>query len=146
MKAVGEILLPSKSTSKPKHSPLAEAIVEGLEAYAAHKRGEIKLRTVRDFVPEGVDVRALREKLALSQVQFAATYGFSARTVQEWEQGRSKPDTSANIPSGSFPEQFVYGAAADLIRTRLPALHRDGTCLPSRFGQPSLFAPRRSER
>ena len=59
----------------------------------AHKRGEIKLRTVRYFVPQGVNVKVLRETLGLSQNEFAAKYGFNVRTLQEWEQGRAEPDT-----------------------------------------------------
>ncbi len=39
-------------------------------------------------------MRAVREVLGLSQSQFAARYGFSPRTLQEWEQGRSKPDVA----------------------------------------------------
>lgn len=34
------------------------------------------------------DVKAIRERLGLSQSQFAERFDFSVRTVQEWEQGR----------------------------------------------------------
>jgi putative transcriptional regulator len=47
--------------------------------------------------PRAPDVRALREKLRLSQSQFASKFGFSLRTVQEWEQGRAIPDRPARI-------------------------------------------------
>jgi len=43
------------------------------------------------------DVQALRRKLGLSQSKFAARFGFSVRTVQEWEQGRALPDRPARI-------------------------------------------------
>jgi len=39
-----------------------------------------------------VNVRALRQKIGLSQGEFAARYALNARTVQEWEQGRAEPD------------------------------------------------------
>ena len=42
-----------------------------------------------------VDVRELREKLALTQDEFARRYGIPVRTVQNWEQGRP-PDPAAN--------------------------------------------------
>lgn len=84
---------PSRPTSSTKRSPLAAALIDGLEEYGAHKRGEIKLRTVRYFVPQGVNIKGLREDLGLSQTEFAAKYGFNTRTLQEWEQGRSEPDT-----------------------------------------------------
>jgi putative transcriptional regulator len=40
-------------------------------------------------------LKVLRAKLHLSQAEFARAYGFSLRTVQEWEQGRHKPDRIA---------------------------------------------------
>lgn len=47
-----------------------------------------------DVLPD-IDVRALRARLGLSREQFAKRFRFPARTVQEWEQGRRKPDQSA---------------------------------------------------
>ena len=47
--------------------------------------------------PSPVDVKALRRELGLSQRQFASQFGFSVRTLQEWEQGRRKPLGPARI-------------------------------------------------
>jgi putative transcriptional regulator len=47
--------------------------------------------------PAAPDVRAIRRKLRLSQAQFAKRFGFSVRTIQEWEQGRALPDRPARI-------------------------------------------------
>jgi putative transcriptional regulator len=47
--------------------------------------------------PRLPDVRAIRRKLRLSQAQFAKRFGFSVRTIQEWEQGRALPDRPARI-------------------------------------------------
>ena len=44
-----------------------------------------------------VDVKAIRETLGLSQSEFAARFGLRAKTVQNWEQGRSRPDESARV-------------------------------------------------
>jgi putative transcriptional regulator len=38
------------------------------------------------------DIRQLRERLGLSQNQFADRYALSRRTLQQWEQKRSEPD------------------------------------------------------
>ena len=38
-----------------------------------------------------VNVRALRERLGLTQEEFARRYRFPLRSVQEWEQGRKRP-------------------------------------------------------
>ena len=46
-------------------------------------------------VPEEVDVAAIRKRLGLSQGQFAAQFGFKLDAVQNWEQGRRRPDGAA---------------------------------------------------
>ena len=51
----------------------------------------------RVLTPRVPDVRAIRRKLGLSQSEFANRFGFSVRTVQEWEQGRALPDRPARI-------------------------------------------------
>jgi putative transcriptional regulator len=51
----------------------------------------------RVLTPKVPDARAIRRKLGLSQSEFAKRFGFSVRTVQEWEQGRALPDRPARI-------------------------------------------------
>ena len=43
-----------------------------------------------DMAP-AIDVRAIRRAAGMTQAQYAATYEFSIRTVQEWERGAKKP-------------------------------------------------------
>lgn len=58
--------------------------------FRAHVDGE-----VRDIpIP---DVKALRERLGLTQAAFASRFRLSQRTIQQWEQGRALPDTPARI-------------------------------------------------
>ncbi len=38
-----------------------------------------------------VNVRALRDRLGLTQEEFARRYRFPLRSLQEWEQGRKRP-------------------------------------------------------
>src|SRR5213596_2215996 len=83
-----------KRKYKPSADSAAGSILRGMEEALAHHRGEIQLRTTTYTIPDPVDVRAVREGLELSQSQFAARYGFNPRTLQEWEQGRSKPDSA----------------------------------------------------
>ncbi|HLI11509.1 MAG TPA: helix-turn-helix domain-containing protein [Alphaproteobacteria bacterium] len=68
------------------------------------KEDDNPIWTARDFKrarvvtpPEAVDVRAIRRRQRLSQRAFAMKYGFSPRTVQDWEQGRSRPDRPARL-------------------------------------------------
>jgi putative transcriptional regulator len=49
------------------------------------------------YVRAAPDVRAVRERLGLSQEAFAARFHLSLRTVQEWEQGRRVPDGPARV-------------------------------------------------
>lgn len=44
-----------------------------------------------------MDVRVIRERTGLSQSDFARRYGFSKRTLQEWEQMRREPTGAARV-------------------------------------------------
>jgi putative transcriptional regulator len=54
-------------------------------------------RARRMYNPPVPDVKAIRHKLGLSQAEFARQFGFSVRTVQQWEQKRAVPDRPARI-------------------------------------------------
>ena len=41
------------------------------------------------------EIRSIREKLKVSQNEFALMIGVSVRTLQNWEQGRRKPEGPA---------------------------------------------------
>jgi len=47
--------------------------------------------------PAKVDVRAIRDKLGLSQPAFARRFGFSVGAVREWEHGRRQPEAAARV-------------------------------------------------
>ena len=83
----------SRVTSRqPSRSRVARDIIAGLREAKAFLRGEVVLPSRTVQVPDPVDVSAIRQKTGLSQFEFAQRYGFSARTLQEWEQGRAQPD------------------------------------------------------
>ena len=44
---------------------------------------------------EAVNVKMIRSKLHLSQEEFAGYFGVSVRTLQEWEQNRRTPTSTA---------------------------------------------------
>src|SRR2546423_10991332 len=46
-------------------------------------------------IPEDIDVRAIRETIALSQSEFAKLFGLSKRTLEHWEHGRRVPSGPA---------------------------------------------------
>lgn len=49
------------------------------------------------FVPETVDVAAIRKRQGLTQAAFAARYGLAESAVRDWEQQRRNPDRAAVI-------------------------------------------------
>ena len=58
-----------------------------LQSIKEMKAGKVARKT--QVAPN--EVAAARMKAGLSQVQFAQALQISARTLQEWEQGRRKP-------------------------------------------------------
>jgi putative transcriptional regulator len=46
-------------------------------------------------IPDEINVKAIREKIALSQSEFAQLFGLSKRTLEHWEQGRRVPSGPA---------------------------------------------------
>jgi len=43
------------------------------------------------------DIRKIREKLGVSQAEFALRFGLELDTLQNWEQGRNQPDPAARL-------------------------------------------------
>ena len=70
-------------------------IMAGLEEVADLVEG--RSAPARVHAPAEVDVRAIRQRLGLSQNAFAARFGFSASAVKDWEQHRRRPEAAARI-------------------------------------------------
>ena len=68
-------------------------ILEGIDEIQEYKKGRINLKTTR--LAALSEPKAIRSKLALSQSAFAGLLGVSLRTLQDWEQGRRKPQGPA---------------------------------------------------
>jgi len=80
-----------------KRTTVGARIVEGLEQAIAWTRGQNdNVRVTLVHVPE-VDVREVRKKMGLSQVQFATKFCFPPATLRNWEQGRSRPDAPTRV-------------------------------------------------
>jgi putative transcriptional regulator len=72
-----------------------DKIKAGLEDAIAISRGGADPATYRVHVPDEIDVKAIRRKLGMSQARFAASFGFALDAVQNWEQGRRRPEGAA---------------------------------------------------
>jgi DNA-binding transcriptional regulator YiaG len=51
--------------------------------------------SIATLTPRASNVRQLRERLGLSQEQFALRYGLDIDAVRNWEYGRREPDKAA---------------------------------------------------
>jgi putative transcriptional regulator len=66
-----------------------DKIAKGLREALSIARGDAK--PARLHIPPEIDVRHIRNKLRLSQDDFAAAFGFTLNQIAAWEQGRSRP-------------------------------------------------------
>ena len=57
------------------------------------RRGEREPSRRFEFAP--ADVKAIRERLELTQAEFALMIGVSVATLRNWEQGRRQPEGPA---------------------------------------------------
>ena len=73
-------------------SKTGESILRGAHQALAYAKG------ARDgfvaYVPDHIDVAAIRSRLGISQAEFAARFGFKLDALQNWEQGRRHPDAA----------------------------------------------------
>src|SRR5579864_6434478 len=60
----------------------------------SHLKGKTKLHSRRIVLPDDVDVKRIRNRAGMSQAEFARAFCINPRTLQEWEQGRRKPDAT----------------------------------------------------
>jgi putative transcriptional regulator len=68
-------------------------LLQSLNEALDHAKG--KKIGAREHVVEVPDVRAIREKLHMSQSEFARAYRIPLATLKGWEQGRRQPDAPA---------------------------------------------------
>jgi putative transcriptional regulator len=88
---MGTRRLGSGSTRRTK---LGLALEQSAKEILAHVKGEVRLPTRRIVLPDEVDVKSIRTKAGMSQAEFARAFCINPRTLQEWEQGRRKPDAT----------------------------------------------------
>ncbi|MER9919971.1 MULTISPECIES: helix-turn-helix domain-containing protein [unclassified Mesorhizobium] len=76
---------------------LGKALEEGLNEALAWKRGELALETVNVDPMPAERIRAIRKKVAKSVKEFERRFGIPASTMNNWEQGRRKPDPAGRL-------------------------------------------------
>jgi putative transcriptional regulator len=84
----------SRGSSETKMTARGRSVLKGLAEFKEFLEGKRSVHAYHYDVPDPVNVREIREKTGLSQPQFAARFAISPRTLQEWEQGRTVPDSA----------------------------------------------------
>src|SRR5687768_10442034 len=59
-----------------------------------HLKNEKPLPIRRIVLPDEVDVKRIRTAAGMSQADFARAFHIELRTLQDWDQGRRKPDAT----------------------------------------------------
>jgi len=72
-----------------------EQMMEGLNDVEAFLAGEQE--GFKAHVPQDVDVKAIRNRLGMTQARFSDTFGFSLDAIKHWEGGRRTPEAPARI-------------------------------------------------
>jgi len=74
-----------------------EKIMDGLNDAIAFAEGDRTRGVILKVEVPNVDIAGLRRRLGLSQSRFAAIFGFSPKTIRNWEQGIRHPEGPARI-------------------------------------------------
>ena len=90
----------AKPRARPRLTPLQESIREAhadLAALFAGDPSRVEITTVR--ISDDIDVKSIRENLALSQSQFSRLFGIRLSIVKSWERtvDRRKPSRAARM-------------------------------------------------
>ena len=79
-----------------KRKNVASEFIEAMREAVAIAEGKVKPARVTTFKPSlALEIRAIRLATGLSRAEFARRYALDARALQEWEQGRRRPDRAA---------------------------------------------------
>ena len=79
-----------------KRKNVAGELVEAMREAAAIAEGKVKPARVTRFKPSlALEIRQIRLATGLSRAEFCRRYALDPRALQDWEQGRRRPDRAA---------------------------------------------------
>jgi|SRR5687767_4805243 putative transcriptional regulator len=90
-----------------------EQLLKGVKEMKRHMAGQ-RVRGARTTRLEATDVQAIRKAANISQSQFAKLIGVNLRTLQNWEQGRTRP---------TGPARALLKIVASNPKSAIEALH-----------------------
>ena len=91
-----------------------DQLVKGVREMKKHRVGK-PVRGIRVSQLDEPDVRAIRKAANISQSQFAALIGVNVRTLQNWEQHRTRP---------TGPARALLRIVASNPKSAIEALHK----------------------
>ncbi|XVN40351.1 MAG: helix-turn-helix domain-containing protein [Rickettsia endosymbiont of Argas persicus] len=82
-----------------KSNQTEKSILKGMQEAVLYSKGKLKGIKAKkhDILLPDVNVYEARDKLKLTQEQFATTFGVSISTLRNWEQGRRLPTGAAKL-------------------------------------------------
>ena len=90
-----------------------EQLIKGVREMKRHVAGKV-VRGVRVTEMNEPDIRGIREAAKISQTQFAKLIGVNVRTLQNWEQNRTRP---------AGPARALLKIVASNPKAAIEALH-----------------------
>ena len=79
-----------------KREDVTGEVLEAMREAVEIAEGTAKPAAVHQFpLPLDVDVRAVRAATGMSRTEFARRFALDPRALQDWEQGRRRPDRAA---------------------------------------------------
>jgi putative transcriptional regulator len=90
-----------------------EQLVKGIKQMKRHLAGK-RVRGIRTTRVDATDIQAIRKAANLSQPRFAKLIGVNLRTLQNWEQGRTRP---------TGPARALLKIVASNPKSAIEALH-----------------------
>src|ERR1039457_5667599 len=92
---IGKTLSRASRRKPREESSLGDKLLRSAQQARDWVQGKpVRVRVTYVPAPQ-VDVRKLRSRMGLSQTQFAAKFGFSLDSIQNWKQGRRQPEGPA---------------------------------------------------
>jgi putative transcriptional regulator len=79
-----------------KRKNVANELVDAMREAVAIAEGKVKPARVTTFKPSiALEIRKIRAATGLSRAEFARRFALDPRALQDWEQGRRRPDRAA---------------------------------------------------
>jgi putative transcriptional regulator len=79
-----------------KKKNIGPELIESMEEALAIVEGKVKPARVTKFKPSiALEIRKIRAATGLSRAEFARRFALDPRALQDWEQGRRRPDRAA---------------------------------------------------